>query len=100
MFNAAIENYDREYHAVVVGATVDDPIYRKPIMNFWREGDARQFCNFIERHPFSRRVELQLIGLAKNYQDNRHRPVTDVEFRLKDGEIQSMTIKRIRIEDD
>ena len=90
----AIDYYDMEAHSPVVGATVDDSRYRKPILAFWREGDARLFCNLMNRYAESESVERQIRMLANRFEQTKCKLVEDFDYRIKDGMIHSLRIKR------
>ena len=92
----AIDYYDKEAHGVVVGATVEDSRYRKPILAFWREGDARLFCNAMNGYAESESVERQIKTLAARFEKDKFRLVADFDYKIKNGEMRSLTIKRVK----
>lgn len=90
----AIDYYDKEAHGPVVGATVDDSHYRKPILAFWSEGDALLFCNIMNRYAESENVERQIKMLARRFEQTKCKLVKGFDYIIKDGMIHSLTIKR------
>ena len=105
MFNIAIDGYDRENHAVVVGATVDYErhggyLYRDPILNFVSEGEARRFVRTLKQYALSSHAEWQLEQWAKQYAKGNRRPVRKYDIKIEKGEIKAITIWRSRSEED